>query len=308
MTDAHLRSTHVRARRALTGVAAAALLALTASPALSQVEVPTRSGVGSAAAQPAAAPPAQAAPSVGAAGTVAPSAPTPVTTVLRPGSRGAAVRALQRALVARGLRVAVDGDYGPGTRKAVRAIQRRMKLRVTGIADARLLKRLKVTIRTVASATPAAPAVQGGGLLQVFPLIGDYSYFDDYGAPRHQGAHEGTDIMADRGTPIVAVVDGVTKRVQRTESGLGGIYIWLQRADGMEYYYAHMSAIASDIQIGSRVRAGQLIGFVGNTGDARYGATHLHFEIRKGGTVTVPPYTHLVAVDPTHATSAARAR
>ena len=50
--------------------------------------------------------------------------------------------------------------------------------------------------------------------------------------------------MADRGTPIVAVVNGTIERLTRAETGLGGIYVWLQRADGTEYYYAHMNAIA----------------------------------------------------------------
>jgi murein DD-endopeptidase MepM/ murein hydrolase activator NlpD len=135
---------------------------------------------------------------------------------------------------------------------------------------------------------------------------GDYSYSDDFGAARHQGSHEGTDIMADRGTPLVAVTAGVVKRLTRTETGLGGLYVWLQRADGTEYYYAHMNAIADGLQEGQKVAAGQVIGTVGNTGDARYGATHLHFEIRPAGSSPINPYSHLVAVDPTARTQARR--
>jgi murein DD-endopeptidase MepM/ murein hydrolase activator NlpD len=97
-------------------------------------------------------------------------------------------------------------------------------------------------------------------------------------------------------------------RVQRSERGLGGIYVWLRRADGTEYYYAHMATIAAGIEAGTRVRAGQVIGTVGNTGDARYGAHHLHFEIRTGGRTPINPYTHLVAVDPTRQSSAALRR
>jgi murein DD-endopeptidase MepM/ murein hydrolase activator NlpD len=96
--------------------------------------------------------------------------------------------------------------------------------------------------------------------------------------------------------------------VQRTEKGLGGIYVWLKRADGTEYYYAHMATIAAGIEVGTRVSAGQVIGTVGNTGDARYGAHHLHFEIRTGGSTPINPYTHLVAVDPARQSSAALRR
>jgi murein DD-endopeptidase MepM/ murein hydrolase activator NlpD len=197
--------------------------------------------------------------------------------------------------------VAVDGAFGPATKRAVKRIQKRFKMKPTGVADARLLKRLGLRVRTTAGATgPVRPTVTPGRspYLDVFPLVGDYTYSDDFGAGRHQGRHEGNDIMADRNTPIVAVVNGTVQRLTRTETGLGGIYVWLRRADGTEYYYAHMNSIATGLEAGQQVSAGQVIGAVGNTGDARYGATHLHFEIRPGGSPT-DPYPHLVAVDPT---------
>jgi len=303
MTKAHSRSTHARVRRVVTGVAAVAVLAFGATQAVSQVEVPTRSADRSGAAPAPTAAPTPSSP----AAALRTSAPTTVVIRLRLGSRGAAVRDLQRALRKRGFRVAVDGVYGRRTRAVVRAMQKRMRLRPTGVADTRLLKRLRLKTRAVASAGVSAPA-RGTGMLSVFPVIGDYSYFDDFGAARHQGSHEGTDIMADRGTPLVAVADGVMDRVQRTETGLGGVYVWLRRADGTEYYYAHMASIATGIQEGTRVGAGQVIGTVGNTGDARYGAHHLHFEIRTGGRTPINPYTHLVAVDPTRQSSAALRR
>lgn len=303
MTHAQSRSTKARVRRVVTGVAMVATLAVGVSQAAAQVEVPTRSAdrTGSAPAPTGATTPS--APSAA----LRASAPTTVAIRLRPGSRGTAVRSLQRALRQRGFRIRVDGVYGPGTRAAVRALQRRMKLRPTGVADTKLLKRLKLQTRAVASAGATGP-VRGTGMLSVFPVVGNYTYFDDFGAARHQGSHQGTDVMADKGTPLVAVADGVMKRVQRTESGLGGIYVWLQRADGTEYYYAHMATIAAGIEVGTRVSAGQVIGTVGNTGDARYGAHHLHFEIRTGGRTPINPYTHLVAVDPTRQSSAALRR
>ena len=266
-------------------------------PALAQdVEVPTSSGTpasGSAPPPPASVPAPAASPAPDAA---APGA-TPV--VLRVGSYGTAVKDLQRELRRRGIKVTVDGAFGPATKRAVKKMQKRLKLRQTGVADARLLKKLGLQVRVVAAAPARAKVAPGTSqYLDVFPVVGEYTYSADFGAPRHQGRHEGVDIMADRGTSIVAVVNGTIERLARDETGLGGVYVWLQRADGTEYYFAHMNAIAEGLQAGSAVTAGQVIGTVGNSGDARYGATHLHFEIRPGGT-PIDPYSHLVAVDPT---------
>ncbi|MGE3232224.1 MAG: peptidoglycan DD-metalloendopeptidase family protein [Thermoleophilia bacterium] len=269
---------------------------------MAQVEVPTAAGSSSGTA--AAPPPPDAAPApapTAPAPTAATTAPKATPVVLRIGSYGAAVKDLQRELRRRGLKITVDGAFGPATKKAVKRMQKRFKLKQTGIADAKLLKKLGLQVRVTAGATaPVRPTVAPGKspYLDVFPLVGDYTYSDDFGAARHQGRHEGNDIMADRNTPIVAVVNGTIERLTRTETGLGGIYVWLQRADGTEYYYAHMNSIAAGLQAGQQVSAGQVIGAVGNTGDARYGATHLHFEIRPGGS-PIDPYPHLVAVDPT---------
>jgi murein DD-endopeptidase MepM/ murein hydrolase activator NlpD len=221
--------------------------------------------------------------------------------VLRIGSYGAQVRDLQRELRRRGIKVTIDGAYGPATKRAVKKMQRRLKVRRTGVADGRLLRRLGLRVRTTAGATtPVRPRIAPGAspYLDVFPVNGEYTFSADFGAARHQGSHQGVDIMADRGTPIVAVVNARVQRLARAETGLGGIYVWLRRADGTEYYYAHMNSIAAGLAEGSAVGAGQVVGTVGNTGDARYGAPHLHFEIRPGGSPT-DPYPHLVAVDPT---------
>lgn len=272
------------------------------------VEVPTTSAhlaQGAAPAPPAAAPTA-------AAPATAPAATRPsrkVKAVLRVGSYGALVRDLQRELRRRGQRITVDGAFGPATKRAVARVQKRFRMRATGVADTRLLKRLGLRTRMAAGApaasTPARVVAPGASqYLEVFPVQGDYSYSADFGASRHQGSHQGVDVMADRGTPLVAVTSGVVSRLTRTETGLGGIYVWLQRADGTDYYYAHMHTIAAGIAEGTRVGAGQVIGTVGNTGDARYGAPHLHFEIRPAGSSPIDPYSHLVAVDPTARTQA----
>lgn len=221
-------------------------------------------------------------------------APAEAAKPLKKGSKGPRVAQVQRWL---GLQP--DSIFGPATKRAVKKMQKRLKLRQTGVADGRLLKKLGLQVRVVAAAPARAKVAPGTSqYLDVFPVVGEYTYSDDFGAPRHQGRHEGVDIMADRGTSIVAVVNGTIERLARNETGLGGVYVWLQRADGTEYYFAHMNAIAEGLQAGSAVTAGQVIGTVGNSGDARYGATHLHFEIRPGGT-PIDPYSHLVAVDPT---------
>lgn len=308
MTHAPMRSARVRGRRLFFGVAAATMLVTGGvSVANAQVEVPGRVASSSAAAPAAAAAAPSAPETTAAAGTTT---TRTVAVRLKLGSRGAAVRDLQRALRKRGYRqVTVDGAFGPKTRAAVRSLQKRWRMRVSGVADTKLLKRLGLQTRRVASAPAVSSTPSKSPYLDLFPVQGEYSYFDDYGAGRRQGAHQGTDIMADKGTPLVAVTDAKVDRVQRVESGLGGIYVWLERpSDGTEYYYAHMSSITAGLEAGQKVKAGQIIGTVGNTGDARYGAHHLHFEIRLAGNRTINPYPHLVAVDPTRNNSAARTR
>jgi murein DD-endopeptidase MepM/ murein hydrolase activator NlpD len=218
--------------------------------------------------------------------------------ILKIGSSGPVVRDLQRILRRRGLAVATDGIFGRATRRAVELMQRRLGFAATGRADVALQRRLGLRTRH-AAAGPVAPSSPGASpLLDVFPVAADNSYSDDWGAPRGQGAHEGNDILADRGAPVVAVADAIIARLSRTERGLGGIYIWLRRADGTEYYYAHLDSITPELNEGSRVTAGQRIGANGNTGDARYGAPHVHFEIHPGGSAPVNPFPHLVATDP----------
>ena len=256
---------------------------------------------GAAPAPTAAAPAASAPASAPATAPATPATPVSAPVTLRIGSTGQLVKDLQSELRRRGLKLAVDGEYGPATKRAVKRIQKRLGMKRSGVATAALLKRLGLRTRLAAAATtPVAPKIAVGAspYLTVFPVGGANSYSDDFGAPRHQGRHEGVDIMADRGTPLLAVDNASVIRLSRAESGLGGISLWLERADGVQYYYAHMTSIAAGLDVGSAVGAGQVVGTVGNTGDARYGAPHLHFEIHPGGGAATDPYTHLVAVDP----------
>lgn len=135
-----------------------------------------------------------------------------------------------------------------------------------------------------------------------FPVQAPYSYVDSWGAPRMVGTeyyhrHEGTDVFALRGTPVVAVVDGVVERVGTAV--LGGIKLWLRSPDdGWTYFYAHLSGYAPGIQDGLRVRKGEVVGYVGDTGNARGTPPHLHFEAHVPAGRATNPYPILRRVDP----------
>lgn len=229
-----------------------------------------------------------------------PVAATPAVNRIAPGARGSDVKALQRKLRTRGIKVPVDGSYGAKTRAGVRILQRKLRLKPTGIADATLLAKLGLKVRAVAStpATFAAPVATTAQYLRVFPVVGKYSYSNDFGAPRSQGSHQGNDIIGTIGMPLVSCVDGTISRLTRSETGLGGIWIWITDARGNQYYYAHMDTISPELKAGSKVTAGQAVGTMGMTGDARGTVPHLHFEIRPNGGGSINPYSELKAVDP----------
>ena len=84
----------------------------------------------------------------------------------------------------------------------------------------------------------------------------------------------------------------------KVETGLGGLSVWYKDKNGFYYYHAHLNAIKSSLQVGTILEAGEIFATVGNTGDARGGAPHLHFEIRKPDFVPINPYRELLAVDP----------
>jgi len=114
----------------------------------------------------------------------------------------------------------------------------------------------------------------------VFPIYGASGYGDTFGAPRGDvsgGWHHGDDIFAALGTPVLAVADGVVFSVGHEK--IGGNRLWLQDTSGNQFYYAHLSAYTPLARNGTHVRAGDVLGFVGNTGDAAGGPYHLHFEV-----------------------------
>jgi murein DD-endopeptidase MepM/ murein hydrolase activator NlpD len=126
-----------------------------------------------------------------------------------------------------------------------------------------------------------------------FPVGDPHSYGDSYGAPRMMGTqyqhwHEGTDILAPFGTPLYACERGVITKLGTDV--LGGIKLWLKGESGTYYYYAHLQSYAPNVNVGTVVEVGTVVGFVGDTGNARGGPPHLHFEVHPNGGEAINPY------------------
>lgn len=143
-----------------------------------------------------------------------------------------------------------------------------------------------------ASRTAAAPSGDGRVIASgswVCPVQGPHSFSNDWHQPRSGGRlHQGNDILAPRGTPVVASVGGV---VLPHRSSLGGISYYLSGDDGNVYFGTHLQTVTGT---SGHVAAGTVIGSVGNTGNASGGPAHLHFEIHPGGGGAVNPYPTLV--------------
>ncbi len=158
-----------------------------------------------------------------------------------------------------------------------------------------------------ASATPEASPSEGPmpfatpltafyptpqGASHVFPIVGGGSFSNDWGGPRPGGRrHQGIDLFAKSGTPVVAISDGTLFRVGWNR--IGGWRYWLRDPWGNEFYHAHLSAFAPAAKEGAVVKAGTVIGFVGNTGDARTTPPHVHFEIHPGGGGPIAPFSYV---------------
>ena len=202
------------------------------------------------------------------------------------GSKGKSVRILQRALVNAGITVkgGIDGVFGGATAVALRTFQEKNGIPATGLFDTRT---------AVALGLIDGPVVS----LEVFPVQGRCGYSNTWHAPRSEGRlHLGVDIIAKEGNLVYAVADGTITRVytaDRYERAGNGVRLTM--ADGTYFFYGHFSKIADGIGLGSPVKAGQVIGYIGKTGSTN--TPHLHFEIHPGGGEAIDPTPIVAAID-----------
>ena len=210
------------------------------------------------------------------------------------GQKGDAVRLVQEKLVANSIEVkgGVDGIFGAATAISLAAFQTARGLNVTSAVD-----------MPTAIALGVLPDLATLGIpqIKVFPSQGRCSFVDSWQWERSGGRrHEGVDIMGPKGLALYAVLDGTITKMYGAESTLSGNALRLTTADGTYFFYAHLDSFAAGIAIGSVVRAGQIIGYMGSTGAA--GSSHLHFEVHPLGGSAVSPYPVVKAVDACHIT------
>jgi len=215
------------------------------------------------------------------------------------GERGSRVVAAQQALVDAGVRLrgGVDGVFGSATAAAVMDVQRANDLRVTGVIDAATAEILGLATAAVPADSPVAAAS-----IDVFPVQGRCGFSDTWHAARSGGRlHLGVDIIAAEGNLVYAVTDGVITKVYEDRPGsLSGNGIRLTTEDGTYFFYAHFTHVAEGIVEGAEVRAGQVVGYIGSTGNS--GTPHLHLEIHPQGGAAINPYPIVKAVDACHVT------
>ncbi len=142
----------------------------------------------------------------------------------------------------------------------------------------------------------------------VFPVAGPHHYTDTWGAPRGARRHEGTDIMADKMVPVVAAAAG-TVGWMHDERGGNCCAMALEHDDGWASWYIHLNndtpgtddgqgwGFADGLAKGVHVEAGELIGWVGDSGNAEWTASHLHFELHRPDGVKINPYPSLQAAE-----------
>lgn len=201
---------------------------------------------------------------------------------LRSGSRGEYVKDLQKALRKRGIRVKVDGMYGAGTRRGVKIVQKRLKLRTTGVAKTGFQRRMGLRPRELTVKVSALAFAAPSELKLARPVAGKIT--SGFG-PRGGRLHAGIDIPGKANTPIFAAAAG---KVVRVEWGAGyGKLVVIDHGNGIRTAYAHLSSFA--VEKDQLVAEGTAVGGMGTTG--RSSAIHLHFELRVEGRAINPvPY------------------
>jgi hypothetical protein len=227
--------------------------------------------------------------------------------VFRPRSGGALVR-VDAGRVRTGKRVAVAWPAGSQLSPGRYVVQLIVRGRGNAVLarTARATGKTTVTVRApapppAAAPTPAptAPVAPGAG---VFPVAGAHTYGDGFGAARTGHTHQGQDIAAAEGVPVVAPLAATVTAVDNQPSAAGW-YIVLHTVDGRDMFFAHCQEGSIPLTPGVAVTAGQPMCLVGHTGDAT--GPHLHFEIWLGGwrvnaaSQPVDPLADLLAWDPT---------
>jgi hypothetical protein len=161
-----------------------------------------------------------------------------------------------------------------------------------------------------AAAYPPPDAKPKTSPAMIFPVVGPVFYHDDFGEPRGGHPHEGNDLLAAKRSPAVAAEDGRIKFW--TTSANAGCMLYLYGAGGTTYLYIHLNndvtkgndnrgkcvagvAYWPGIKDGQKVKAGQPIGYVGNSGDANSTAPHLHFEVHPNDSAATDPFPYLQA-------------
>ena len=202
------------------------------------------------------------------------------------GDRGDKVRVLQKALIASNIEVkgGADGIFGGATTVALQKYQTANGLQVTGTLT---------TPTAIKLGLVAAPAIS----ISVFPVQGLCSYENTWHAPRGTNRlHLGVDIIAKEGNLLYAVEDGtITKMYSTATDKLAGNGVRLTRADGTYFFYGHMQRVADGIGIGVKVKAGQVLGYLGKTGGTT--TPHLHLEVHPFGGEAIDPTPVVAAVD-----------
>lgn len=132
------------------------------------------------------------------------------------------------------------------------------------------IERALYTMRLAAMPKPQALPVPVEGVRQ-------RALRDTWGGARSEGRkHEGIDIFARRGTPVLSSTEGIVTNVGTNR--LGGLVVWVLGPGGQRHYYAHLDGY-SDVQAGMRIEAGRVLGYVGNTGNAKNTPPHLHYGV-----------------------------
>ena len=202
------------------------------------------------------------------------------------GDKSDNVRSLQKALIASNIEVkgGADGVFGIATTVALQKYQTANGLQVTGTLT---------TPTAIKLGLVAAPTIS----ISVFPVQGVCSYENTWHAPRGTNRiHLGVDIIAKEGNLLYAVADGtITKMYSTATDKLAGNGVRLTRADGTYFFYGHMQRVADGIGIGVKVKAGQVLGYLGKTGGTT--TPHLHLEVHPFGGEAIDPTPVVAAVD-----------